>query len=168
MYQELSQVENKIWDNVIVGTGMGSAAVGYALAKAGQSVLFCEKGCLREDNTSDLIGFAENNLKNPLDLEQRKEIFNKMGRFADPFFENNDIRKKPKIQKLFPMLGAGVGGSSAIYGMVLERFFPYDFENNDWPIRFSNLEPFYQQAESLFEVHGQLDPLKLDQNFRFS
>jgi choline dehydrogenase-like flavoprotein len=168
MDQELSQVENKIWDNVIIGTGMGAAALGYALAKAGQSVLFCEKGSQREEeNKSDLAGFAEKNLNNPFNFELRKEIFNKMGRFVDPLFETSDISKKSKITKLFPMLGAGVGGSSAIYGMVLERFFPYDFENNDWPIRFSSLEPFYQQAESLFAVHGQQDPLKLDQSFSY-
>ena len=167
MDQEISQVENKIWDNVIIGTGMGAAALGYALAKAGQSVLFCEKGLLRDENKSNLIGFAEKNLSNSLDIESRKEIFNKMGRFCDPLFEAKGVGKKSKIQKLFPMLGIGVGGSSAIYGMVLERFFPYDFENNDWPIKFSDLEPFYRQAESLFEVHGEPDPLKFEQNFSY-
>ena len=32
------------WDVVVVGTGMGGATLGYALAKAGKQVLFCEKG----------------------------------------------------------------------------------------------------------------------------
>lgn len=35
---------DQTWDVVIVGTGMGGATLGYALAKAGLSVLFCERG----------------------------------------------------------------------------------------------------------------------------
>jgi len=32
------------WDFVVIGTGMGGATLGYALAKAGRSVLFLERG----------------------------------------------------------------------------------------------------------------------------
>ena len=33
-----------VWDAIIVGTGIGGATLGYALAKAGKRVLFCERG----------------------------------------------------------------------------------------------------------------------------
>ena len=34
------EAENRTWDAVIVGTGMGGAALGYALARSGLEVLF--------------------------------------------------------------------------------------------------------------------------------
>ena len=43
-----------------------------------------------------------------------------------------------------------MGGSSALYGMVLERFKSVDFE--DWPISLSDLTPYYEKAEALFQV----------------
>ena len=54
-----------------------------------------------------------------------------------------------KPRRFIPFLGSGTGGSSALYGMVLERFFPQDFtprrnfpQSGDsslpesWPIRY--------------------------------
>src|SRR5262245_27240486 len=44
--------ERVTWDAVIVGTGMGGATLGYALAKAGSRVLFVERGLdLRAQNS---------------------------------------------------------------------------------------------------------------------
>ena len=40
----IADIERVEWDAVIVGTGMGGATLGYALAKSGKKVLFCEKG----------------------------------------------------------------------------------------------------------------------------
>ena len=41
---ERAQLEAAHWDCVIVGTGVGGASLGHALARAGQKVLFLEKG----------------------------------------------------------------------------------------------------------------------------
>ena len=35
---------SQIWDVIVIGTGMGGATAGYALAQKGLSVLFLEKG----------------------------------------------------------------------------------------------------------------------------
>ena len=40
----VSELIHTKWDVIIVGTGMGGATLGYALARAGRRVLFCEKG----------------------------------------------------------------------------------------------------------------------------
>ena len=32
------------YDVLVIGTGMGGATLGYALARAGKKVLFCERG----------------------------------------------------------------------------------------------------------------------------
>ena len=37
-------IENCLWDVIIVGTGMGGATAGHALARQGLKVLFVDKG----------------------------------------------------------------------------------------------------------------------------
>jgi choline dehydrogenase-like flavoprotein len=58
-----------------------------------------------------------------------------------------------------------VGGNTKMYGACLPRFRRSDFEEVEhhdgvspaWPFSYDDLEPFYTQAEQLFEVHGSVD-----------
>ncbi|CPR08100.1 glucose-methanol-choline oxidoreductase [Mycobacterium bohemicum DSM 44277] len=72
-----------------------------------------------------------------------------------------------------PFIGAGTGGSSALYGMVCERFFAQDFTPRQnfrdpgdstvpeaWPITYDQLSPWYAQAEKQLGVRGAPDPLR--------
>ncbi|WP_343577191.1 hypothetical protein [Mycobacterium sp.] len=60
------------------------------------------------------------------------------------------------------VIGSGTGGSSALYGMVCERFFAADFTPRQnfrdpgdstvpdaWPISYQQLAPWYAEAEAL-------------------
>jgi choline dehydrogenase-like flavoprotein len=57
-----------------------------------------------------------------------------------------------------------VGGNTKMYGACLPRFRASDFtevQHHDglspaWPITYEELEPYYGQAEKLFQVHGRL------------
>jgi len=126
----------KKWDVIVVGTGMGGGPVGLKLAQAGLSVLFLEKGLqptLKGKFAEEFTGDSNNNLK-------------KAGRLAEPIFDCTNINRK----KIWPFIGSGVGGSSALYGMVLERFQEKDFSK--WPITYQQIETYYDQAEKLFGV----------------
>jgi choline dehydrogenase-like flavoprotein len=56
-----------------------------------------------------------------------------------------------------------VGGATKLYGAALFRLRQGDFTAHrtadgmspDWPIRYEDLEPYYTQAEKLYQVHGQ-------------
>jgi len=63
-------------------------------------------------------------------------------------------------ESFLPYIGNGTGGSSSLYGMVLERRLPHDFR--EWPIGYDDLAPWYEKAERLFEVSGSRDPLGAD------
>ena len=76
-------------------------------------------------------------------------------------------------KRFVPFIGAGTGGSSALYGMVCERFFAQDFTPRQnfrnpgestvpeaWPITYDQLSPWYAQAEKLLGVRGAPDPLR--------
>lgn len=139
----IKQIKNKKWDYIIVGTGMGGGPLGLKLAQAGFSVLFIEKGLSPKSRFALKGDFAETF---SLENTNAAERLARGGRFNEVIY---DVTKK-KAKILRPFLGSGVGGSSALYGMVLERFNPSDF--NGWPLSYSEFQRHYLDAESLFRV----------------
>ena len=163
------------WDVIIVGTGMGGATLGYALARAGRRVLFCEKGRSLLGDDHILRGnFAEMFFDRPAaPATEHAEILARAGRWQDRI----DDRSRARTRSYIPFIGSGTGGSSALYGMALERFYPEDFtprrNSQDldrveasvpeaWPIGYEELRPFYRMAEALFRVRGGTDPLRAE------
>lgn len=155
-------------DVIIIGTGMGGATLGYALAKKGKRVLFIEKGADRFSNPDVLTNdFAENKFSQPLpEQEELLRCFRNGGRYHQQI---TDLSQRQK--KMIPFIGTGVGGSSSLYGGGLSRFTPDDFtpkknfsDNNDstlpesWPITYDDLRPYYVEAEKLYRVAGEGDP----------
>lgn len=138
------------WDVVVVGTGIGGATTGYALAKAGRSVLFLERG-----HVGNTRGFVEAEAGyHRLDEPERRARLALGGRNSDAW---RDARRGDEY---VPYVGSGPGGSSALYGMALERMFPSDFES--WPISYDELKPWYAVAERLYRVRGTQDPLRTE------
>lgn len=150
---------------------MGGATLGHALAKAGRRVLFCEKGSSCLDKASAKLGnYAETfSMHHGVPRPSDRATLEAAGRWWDDIHDTSTA----KTRSFVPFIGAGAGGSSALYGAALERFFPSDFApaNNFtgghgaelakcWPIAFEDLLPYYQAAEALYRVRGGGDPLK--------
>ncbi|HEY0587456.1 MAG TPA: GMC family oxidoreductase [Pseudoduganella sp.] len=160
------------WDAIIIGTGMGGAPLGYALAKAGQRVLFVERGKSHLQPGALTNSYAEAHFPTPAAPgPQHRATLQRAGRYSDTIRTNAG----PRTQHFVPFIGSGTGGSSALYGMVLERFFPADFAPRAqhpqaadadlpeaWPIGYDQLLPHYEEAERLFRVRGTPDPLRAD------
>lgn len=143
---DLETVQSQDWDALVIGTGVGGATLGHALARAGWRVLFLEKGRAAFGHADTLRGdFAE--LACPGDTA---DCLRRGGRLADTVHEGR--------HGFIPLMGCGSGGSSALYGMAMERFFPDDFLS--WPIAYEDLAPYYDQAEALYGVRGERDPLR--------
>ncbi|TGS87462.1 GMC family oxidoreductase [Mesorhizobium sp. M3A.F.Ca.ET.174.01.1.1] len=161
---------SRSWDFIIIGTGMGGATIGYELARQGRSVLFCEAGrsyltaqdTLQGDWLDALTG---GKVPSPEQLDRA-------GRSRTDIYDISS--GKPILMR--PVLGTGIGGTSALYGMVMERFFPSDFEPGQyfrdcpeanlpekWPITYDELAPYYTQAERIYGVKATKDPLHPDQ-----
>ena len=157
------------WDAVIVGTGIGGATLGYALAKAGRSVLFVEKGRSRARGNALVGDYAETFAD--AGAGPSAETYANAGRATERIEDLSGGRAKHYL----PFTGCGTGGSSALYGMALERFFPVDFgaeaasSGGDsaaaprrWPIDYDALRPFYAAAEALYRVRTSADPLRAE------
>ena len=132
------------WDAIVIGTGMGGATVGHALALKGFSVLFLEKG--GEITSND--GWID-------ETDPEKRL--KQGWWPQPM---SQLRKDGKFDQFYAAVGCSVGGSTINYGAALERFEPTDFDaletNNQtlaaWPIGFKAFLPFYEKAEALYGI----------------
>lgn len=172
MTADLKNIQKADWDTLIVGTGLGGATLGHALAREGEKVLFIEKGADYLNNPDALRGnFLESLVPNP---EDRTPLTWRNGGRSDAKLW--DVRKNRWVK---PIMGSGTGGSSALYGMVMERFWPQDFEPrqyhpqspdsvlpNRWPFGFKDLEPYYEAAEKLYGVTcTSVDPFRPDQTF---
>ena len=164
----------QVWDVIVVGTGMGGATLGHRLAREGKKVLFCELGS-PPDQDHSLRGqypeLAAGRRGAVLDASHATALL-QAGRSVDTVVDESSSRARPFV----PYTGSGAGGSSALYGMALERFMPSDFHPGryhvdapgaaivgDWPITYQDLAPYYAAAESLYRVRGAIDPLAVAQ-----
>lgn len=150
------------YDIIIVGAGMGGCAVAYVLADLGLRILILEKGLPQSDwdqkysndyaekfvESVEEQNYARNSQKN---LKHREDVYSKAA------------RSTYKVNSWIPVLGAGEGGGTAVYGAVLLRYPPFDFKR--WPFSYEIIKPYYELAEKLFQPYGTNDPLSPERQF---
>lgn len=166
------EAERVEWDVIVVGAGMGGGMLGHRLARAGRRVLFVEKGRSTLPGTPGTIRSAMPEMAEPKASRSKKTYYETLARAGRSNDEITDISGRfPR--KFVPYIGSGPGGSSALYGMVCERFFVDDFAPRQyfadpgestvpeaWPISYEEMAPWYSQAEKLLGVRGDADPLR--------
>ena len=153
--------EGRIWDVVVIGTGAGGATAGLALAQRGKSVLFLERGKALDRDPSVRRG-------QPFAWDGGTDSALNHGWWPEPLTR----RYGPHHVAGNQPIGSGTGGSTSVFGMVMDRLRPEDFTPRRffpaasessvpeaWPIGYDELAPFYEQAEQLFRVRGTVDPL---------
>jgi choline dehydrogenase-like flavoprotein len=154
--------ENESPQLAIIGTGMGGATAGYALAQRGHRVLFLEKGHF-------LFGDAETGNSKPSILEENTpQVRLREGLWPWSLQGSTSFGDV----ELFGALGCGSGGTTNLYAAQLERLAPADFRPRanhahvvdstlpeKWPVSYEQFAPYYRRAERLFHVCGTPDPL---------
>jgi choline dehydrogenase-like flavoprotein len=140
-------VETDRFDVIIIGTGAGGGTLAHKLAASGKRILVLERG-----------GF----------LPREKENWDTPEVFQRDRYHTSEVWKDKDGSDLHPGTGYWVGGNTKVYGAALFRLRERDFEETPhvggispaWPIRYRDLEPYYDAAERLYEVHGRrgLDP----------
>lgn len=135
------------YDVIIIGTGAGGGTLAYRLANRGKKVLVLERGPFmprEKDNWETKVVFGSNR------------------------YHNAEVWYTPDGKELHPGMSYFVGGNTKVYGAALFRLRERDFEqvihkdgiSPEWPLKYRDFEPYYTQAEKLYQVHGQsgLDP----------
>jgi choline dehydrogenase-like flavoprotein len=132
-------------DVAIIGSGMGGGTLAYALRDAGANVLIIEQG--------DFLPVERENWS--FDAVHTKGRYKNSAPWVDA----------TTGKEFVPGNYHYVGGSTKLYGATLPRFRECDFgdiEHVDgvspaWPISYSDLEPFYGAAETMYWVHANKD-----------
>jgi choline dehydrogenase-like flavoprotein len=130
------------YDVIIIGTGAGGGTLAHKLAPSGKRILLLERG-----------GYLPREQEN----WDSKEVFGKERYVtSDEWVAGNGVRFRPHAQYF-------VGGNTKFYGAILFRMREGDFGevrhyggiSPAWPIDYSELEPYYAEAERLYLVHGE-------------
>ncbi len=132
---------NDNYDVIIIGSGAGGGTLARRLAQSDKRILIVERG-----------GWLPRELEN-WDAE---EVFVK-NRYVptETWYDKDNKAFQPGVHYW-------VGGATKLYGAALYRLRKEDFgelKHYDgispaWPISYDELEPYYTQAEQLYEVHG--------------
>ncbi len=166
------EAERVRWDAIVVGTGMGGGMLGYRLARAVHKFLFVEKGRSTLPGTPGTIRAAMPELAEPSAYRSETTYYDALARAGRTTDEIEDVSGR-RSRRFVPFIGSGTGGSSALYGMVCERFFAGDFTPRQnfrdpgdstvpeaWPVSYDQMRPWYAEAEKLLGVRGEPDPLR--------
>lgn len=129
------------YDVIVVGSGVGGGATARRLAENGVRVLLIERG--------DWVP------REPDNWSVASVFFDKKYTAKETWLDSSGARFNPSIYY-------NVGGCTKFYGGAMIRFRERDFEHLEhfegsspaWPIRYSDLEPYYTESERLFGVHG--------------
>ena len=151
-----------MYDVVVIGSGASGGAVAYTLTKAGYKVALLEKGRLvnREAFSKDELAYCRRDMLTPNIFEEYHTIEEKVGGewIATPTYESGWNFWNGNI----------VGGSSNLMSGMVHRLHPDDFRLKskygeikganivDWPISYDVLEPYYDLAEELVGISGDV------------
>jgi choline dehydrogenase-like flavoprotein len=129
------------YDVIIIGTGAGGGTLAHRLAPSGKKILLLERG--------DFIRREKDN------WSSRAVVLDAKYKAHDTWFDRD-------LKPFHPSTNYCVGGNTKFYGAALFRFRQRDFQqvrhhaglSPAWPIAYSDLAPYYTQAERLYCVHG--------------
>jgi choline dehydrogenase-like flavoprotein len=129
------------YDVIVIGSGAGGGTLVHRLASSGKRILLLERG-----------GWLTREPENWL----AEDVF------VDGRYISEDTWYYPDGSSFQPQVHYFVGGATKMYGAALYRLRKEDFgelRHRDgispaWPVSYDEFEPYYTQAEQLYQVHG--------------
>ena len=168
-------IKANTFDAIVIGSGISGGWAAKELCENGIKTLVLERG----RNVQHLIDYPTM-MKDPWNFPHRNQLTQKVKEEnpvvskcyafredAMHFFVKD--KEHPYIQeKPFDWIrGYQVGGKSLIWARQTQRWSKYDFEGPardgfavDWPIRYSDLAPWYSHVEKFVGISGNKDGLE--------
>lgn len=159
------------YDAIVVGTGISGGWAAKELCEKGLKTLVLERGRMvkhLEDYPTMNNDPWDHTLRGELSKEDKKKYHVQARVGWSPnedvkHFFVNDLEHPYVETKRFDWIrGYQVGGRSLTWGRQSYRWSDIDFEANkkenisvDWPVRYSDISPWYDKVESYIGVSGQ-------------
>jgi len=129
------------YDVIVIGSGAGGGTLAHRLAPSGKRILLLERG-----------GW----------LPREPQNWRAEDVFVDNRYVSDDTWYYSDGSSFNPEVHYFVGGATKRYGAALYRLRKEDFDelrhhggtSPAWPISYEEMEPYYTQAEQLYQVHG--------------
>jgi choline dehydrogenase-like flavoprotein len=130
------------YDVIIIGSGAGGGTLAHTLAESGRSILLLERGDY---------------------LPREMANWDPEAVFVDGRYISKETWYDADGKPFQPQVHYNVGGATKLYGAALYRLRPEDFGelrhvdgiSPAWPLSYDDFEPWYSEAEWLYQVHGQ-------------
>lgn len=167
--------QETVYDAIVVGSGIAGGIAAKELSERGLKTLLLERG----ESLQHGAGYTTEH-KAPWQLDYRGAVppleaateypiqsRHSAFRAATKHFFFKDSTSPYIEEKPYSWIRAGVvGGRSVIWGRQSYRWSPMDFEANvkdgegvDWPIRYEDLEPWYERMERFIGISGSIENL---------
>lgn len=135
-------MSNNHYDVIIIGTGAGGGTLAHRLAPSSKKILVLERGSF---------------------LPREKANWDTVEVFQKERYHTSEVWRDKDGEEIHPGTGYWVGGNTKVYGGALFRWREKDFEkvahkggiSPEWPLKYRDFEPYYTEAEKLYEVHGK-------------
>jgi choline dehydrogenase-like flavoprotein len=129
------------YDVIIIGSGAGGGTLAHRLAPSGKRILILERGDW---------------------LPRETQNWDATEVFVRNRYVSKDTWYDHKGKSFQPQVHYNVGGATKLYGAALYRLRAEDFGelrhydgvSPAWPLPYDVFEPYYTQAEELYQVHG--------------
>jgi choline dehydrogenase-like flavoprotein len=164
-----------IFDAIVVGSGISGGWAAKELCEKGLKVLLLERGKnivhIKDYVNADKEawdfphrGTASKKLLNAYPVLRRNEPMNEIN--VD-WWANDKDSPYTEIKRFDWFRGYHVGGRSLLWGRQSYRWSDFDFEANakdgiavDWPVRYKEIEPWYDYAERFAGISRNKDGLQ--------
>ncbi len=177
--------ENEVtYDAIVVGSGISGGVAAKELCENGLKTLVLERGRNvrhpQDYTTANLDAWdMPNRGRTPqAEIDKHYEKQSRTGytisESTKHFFVKDDENPYTEIKRFDWMRGYHVGGRSLLWGRQSYRWSDIDFEANkkegiaiDWPIRYADIQPWYDHVEKYVGVSGMAEglPQLPDSNF---
>lgn len=131
------------YDVIVIGTGAGGGTLTHRLASSGKRILVLERGPF---------------------MPREKQNWDTKTVLNSDRYHNSEVWYDKNGEELHPGMSYFVGGNTKLYGAALFRLREKDFEkyihrdgiSPEWPLKYKDFEPYYVEAEKLYQVHGKM------------